>query len=71
MGTGDIAEQTLQMGLDMYLIAKCYVGAKHDHRNVKGVIDITVGDKKLPIDFNILTWMRAIGARQTISTITL
>ena len=30
------------MGLDMYLIRKKYIGAKWDHNNVKGTIDITI-----------------------------
>lgn len=40
------------MGLDMYLRRKHYVGAQYDFRNVKGNIDIMIGEKKLPINFN-------------------
>ena len=40
------------MGLDMYLIRKKYVGAEYEHRNVKGTIYITIGDKQLPVDFD-------------------
>ena len=39
------------MGLDMYLKRKKYVGANYEHRNVKGIIDISVNGNKLPIDF--------------------
>lgn len=45
------------MGLDMYLMAKVYVGAKYEPRNVKGAIDITVGDKKLPVDFKKVSYV--------------
>lgn len=40
------------MGLDMYLSRKKYVGAEYTHRNVKGTIYITIGDKQLPIEFD-------------------
>lgn len=40
------------MGLDMYLVRKKYIGAEYEHRNVKGTIYITIGDKQIPIDFN-------------------
>lgn len=40
------------MGLDMYLLKKTFVGAKYEHRNVKGKIDIEVNGEKLPIDFS-------------------
>lgn len=39
------------MGLDMYLTRKKYIGAQYEHRNVKGVIYITIGEKQIPIDF--------------------
>ncbi len=39
------------MGLDMYLEMRTYVGAKYEHRNVKGKIELTEGedDKPIPI----------------------
>ena len=40
------------MGLDMYLYKKTYIGAQYEHRNVKGKIDITIGDKVVPIKFD-------------------
>jgi hypothetical protein len=40
------------MGLDMYLTKRVYVGAEYEHRNVKGTIDINIGDEKLPVNFN-------------------
>ena len=40
------------MGLDMYLYKKTYIGAQYEHRNVKGQIDITIGDKVVPIKFD-------------------
>ena len=39
------------MGLDMYLTKKTYVGAKFEHREVTGQIDVSVMETKLPIDF--------------------
>ena len=45
------------MGLDMYLSKKNYVGAMYDFLNVKGTIDITIGDKKLPINFNRVSYI--------------
>ena len=40
------------MGLDMYLYKKTYIGAQYEHRNVKGKIDITIGDKVVPVKFD-------------------
>lgn len=37
------------MGLDMYLHKKTYIGAKWEHRNVKGTVYLTMGGKELPI----------------------
>lgn len=45
------------MGLDMYLIRRKYVGANYKHRNVKGLIQITIGDKTLPIEFDRITYI--------------
>ena len=45
------------MGLDMYLSRKKYIGANYEHRGVKGVVDITIGGKKMPIDFNKITYI--------------
>jgi len=39
------------MGLDMYLTKKTYIGAQYDHMKVKGRVQITAGDKKVPIKF--------------------
>lgn len=40
------------MGLDMYLNRKIYIGANYEHRNVKGVINLTQGDNNKPIKIN-------------------
>lgn len=40
------------MGLDMYLTKRVYVGAEYEHRNVSGIIDISVDGEKLPVNFN-------------------
>lgn len=40
------------MGLDMYLSRKIYIGANYEHRNVKGVINLTHGDNNEPIKIN-------------------
>lgn len=45
------------MGLDMYLSRKKYIGAQYEHRNVKGSIDISIGDKKIPIEFNRISYI--------------
>lgn len=45
------------MGLDMFLTRKKYVGAEYEHRNVKGTIYITIGDKQLPIDFDRVSYI--------------
>lgn len=38
------------MGLDMYLTEEVYVGGELKHRNVRGEVSLTIGDKKLNID---------------------
>lgn len=45
------------MGLDMYLTKKTYIGANYEHRNVKGKIELTMGEKKqkVNIKFNRLS----------------
>lgn len=50
------------MGLDMYLTRKKYIGANYEHRNVKGVVDISVGEKKVPIDFNKISYIEESAA---------
>ena len=45
------------MGLDMYLRRRHYIGAEYKHRGVKGTIDITIGDKKIPINFNRVSYI--------------
>lgn len=45
------------MGLDMYLVRKKYIGANYEHRNVKGKIDISINEKKMPIDFNKVSYI--------------
>ena len=45
------------MGLDMYLVRKKYVGAEYKHRNVKGTIYITIGDKQMPVDFDRVSYI--------------
>ena len=40
------------MGLDMYLTKKIYIGAKYEHREVSGEIDIKVKGTALNINFN-------------------
>lgn len=45
------------MGLDMYLTRKKYVGANYEHRNIKGIIDIKMGDKQIPVDFKKVTYI--------------
>ena len=40
------------MGLDMYLTKKIYVGAKYEHRDVTGEIDIKLKGTPLNINFN-------------------
>jgi hypothetical protein len=41
-----------KMGLDMYLYKEIFVGAQYEHRNVKGTISITTGDKDTPVPVN-------------------
>ena len=45
------------MGLDMYLIRRKYVGANYEHNGVKGKIEIEVRSKKLPVEFNRVTYI--------------
>lgn len=45
------------MGLDMHLSRRKFVGAQYEHRKVKGNIDITIGDKNLPVDFNKVSYI--------------
>lgn len=45
------------MGLDMFLTRKKYVGAEYEHRKVNGIVDITISGKKLPIDFNKISYI--------------
>lgn len=37
------------MGLDQYLKKKIYIGAYFDHRDVKGVVDISIAGQKVPV----------------------
>lgn len=46
------------MGLDMYLSRKKYVGAKWEHRNVTGSIDIIQNGKQIPIDFKKVSYIQ-------------
>ncbi len=41
------------MGLDMYLNRKIYVGAKYEHNNVKGKIELTKGKSNIPIKVDL------------------
>ena len=45
------------MGLDMYLVRKKYIGAKYEHRNVKGKVKIKINGKKIPIEFNKISYI--------------
>jgi len=45
------------MGLDMYLTKKTYIGAKYEHREVTGTVEISVRGEKLPIDFNRIMYI--------------
>lgn len=45
------------MGLDMYLGRKKYIGAVYEHRKVKGTIDIEINGKKIPIEFNKISYI--------------
>ena len=45
------------MGLDMYLRRRHYIGAEYKHRGVKGTIDITIGNKRIPINFNRVSYI--------------
>lgn len=37
------------MGLDMYLTKRTFIGAEYDHRHVKGICDISIEGKRVPI----------------------
>jgi len=41
------------MGLDMYLTKKTYIGAEYEHRNVKGIINLTEGKDNTPIKIKL------------------
>ena len=41
----------------MYLIRKKYVGANLEHRKVKGKIELEIEGKKLPIEFDRLSYI--------------
>lgn len=41
----------------MYLTRKKYIGAKWDHNNITGTIDIKKGDKQIPIDFKKVSYI--------------
>lgn len=45
------------MGLDMYLTKKTYIGANYEHRKVSGKCDIKIDGKKLPIQFNRISYI--------------
>lgn len=45
------------MGLDMYLTKKIYVGAEYSHRKVTGQCEIFIDGKKLPINFNQISYI--------------
>lgn len=45
------------MGLDMYLDRHIFVGAEYEHRNVKGVIDISVEGKPLVVNFSKVSYI--------------
>lgn len=45
------------MGLDMYLKKKTYIGAEYEHRNVKGLIEITIDKKPVNIQFNRVSYI--------------
>lgn len=40
------------MGLDMYLTKETYIGAKYEHRKVKGKIEIAIDSEIMPIELN-------------------
>lgn len=40
------------MGLDMYLNKRVFIGAQYEYRNVKGSINITIGEDDTPININ-------------------
>ncbi len=50
------------MGLDMFLEERVYVGGQHSHRNVKGSVDITIGDEKLVVPLDRLSDLKLVGA---------
>jgi len=40
------------MGLDMYLEKHIYIGAMFDFKKVTGKIEIKIGDREIPVNFN-------------------
>lgn len=42
----------------MYLTREKYIGANYEHNQVKGIIDITVRGKKIPIDLKKVNCIR-------------
>ncbi|MDP2692701.1 MAG: hypothetical protein Q8O88_03635 [bacterium] len=45
------------MGLDSYLTKRIYIGAEYEHRNVKGKVEITIGEKPVNINFDRITYI--------------
>ena len=45
------------MGLDMYLEKNIYVGANYEHRNVKGVIELTQDINPIPINLSRVNYI--------------
>jgi hypothetical protein len=41
------------MGLDSYLTKKIYIGAQHEHRNIKGSINLTQSNDNTPIKIDL------------------
>lgn len=48
----DARQKGYIMGLDMYLKKSTYIAAKYTHRNVTGVVNIKIGEREVPINFN-------------------
>lgn len=45
------------MGLDMYLTRRKYIGANYKHRGVTGKVEIKIGDKEIPIEFDKVSYI--------------
>lgn len=45
------------MGLDMYLTRKVYVGAKYEHREVTGSVEVRIKDRPVDLDFNKIAYI--------------